>query len=75
MSHSQFFDNAKVSRGSISAANKDEFFAGKNIDPNTNKNTITTSKKKEFSEKLWFCGKSVGEIKGVMAFYNLPILY
>lgn len=32
-------------------------------------------KKKQFSEKLWFCGNSIGEISGNLTFFNLPILY
>lgn len=36
---------------------------------------ITQSKKKTFSEKLWYCGRAVGEITGTIIFYNLPILY
>lgn len=32
-------------------------------------------KKKVFTEKLWFCGRKVGEINGSMSFFNLPILY
>jgi hypothetical protein len=32
-------------------------------------------KKKVFNEKIWFCGKQVGEINGQVTFYNLPILY
>ena len=36
---------------------------------------MTTSTKKLFTERLWFCGKVVGEITGVISFFNLPILY
>lgn len=36
---------------------------------------ISMHKKKVFTEKLWFCGKKVGEINGQISFYNLPILY
>lgn len=36
---------------------------------------LTTSKKKAFEEKLWFCGKHVGDISGIISFYNLPVLY
>ena len=37
--------------------------------------SISMQKKKVFTEKLWFCGKSVGEINGSITFFNLPILY
>jgi hypothetical protein len=37
--------------------------------------TLGATKKKKFSEKLWFCGHSVGEIEGVITFINLPVLY
>ena len=30
---------------------------------------------KSFEEKLWYCGKCVGQISGKLTFYNLPILY
>ena len=39
------------------------------------KNIIATSKKKQFTEKLWFCGQLIGEVSGNLTFFNLPILY
>ena len=33
------------------------------------------SKKKQFSETLWYCGKKVGEMRGLIEFDNLPIFY
>lgn len=38
-------------------------------------NLIATSKSKNFSEKLWYCGQHVGEISGRLTFFNVPILY
>lgn len=35
----------------------------------------STHKQKQFAERLWFCGQSIGEISGSLTFYNLPILY
>ncbi|CDW81936.1 duf1765 domain containing protein [Stylonychia lemnae] len=39
------------------------------------KSAFASSKKKQFSEKLWFCGQCIGEISGTLTFFNLPILY
>ena len=76
MSHSQFFEAVKLSKSSIQGKSKEEALTQRKLsDSNFNSNVIKTSRRKEFSEKLWFCGKSVGEFSGKMTFYNLPMLY
>jgi len=35
---------------------------------------MKTDKNKDFTEKLWYCGKEVGQINGILTFENLPIL-
>lgn len=42
---------------------------------NIPKSLMLAKRTKTFKEKLWYCGKCVGEISGVLTFYNLPILY
>lgn len=36
---------------------------------------LATRKCKAFQEKLWYCGRCVGEVTGRISFINLPILY
>ena len=42
---------------------------------NIPKSLMLAKRTKTFQEKLWYCGKHVGEISGRLTFYNLPILY
>ena len=35
---------------------------------------LATRKCKAFQEKLWYCGRCVGEVTGRISFINLPIL-
>ena len=47
----------------------------KNLSGGAYSPSFSPYKRKVFTEKLWYCGKQVGEINGQLTFINLPILY
>ena len=42
---------------------------------NIPKSLMLAKRTKTFKEKLWYCGRCVGEVTGRISFINLPILY